>query len=622
MLFACASTKHEVSKAPEQKQPEAAAPQKAAEESAPEFPPGDPDVGHEAFLRYLYLTHLGENDIALEFLRHASFAEPSNRYLTYTLAEQLLERKEYAEALLLAERGKNLPGKPNSGEYGILATLYVHAGFPDSAKVYYKKLLDENEEDYEKIYEYTLFLEMYSPDDEAELIRAYSILSPRVHYMRPMFSRLAQLLLKNGREDEYRTLLDEAFAETHDVSYLREKCLFYGRLGKADSAMVVAKRMYDEFPQNGEVVAMYGALLVGENRGKESLETMRKFIEGGGEKTPKVLYLTAASAEMVGEWKEAKQYYSECVKFPDFEARCHAQLSELALRDKDFKTALAELELADSLANGGYEERLYRLYVRTNQPEKAFPPLDSLISVLRSVVKLDSAKGELADSSKAGISESDLAGAFGAISAKLYRTILLEAELYVERGGMARYNNPDSAKAFYGKAAALTDEVVSALGPDADVMFFKASILERMGETDASIALFRDLVKKDSANHLAMNYLGYTLIDENRNARELDEGIALVERALKLRPNTPSYLDSKAWGLFRKGDFKAALEIMEGLPSKDAEIADDAVYWEHLGRILDSLGETSRAQECFEKLGEIEPSHPFAKKPAGKKKGS
>lgn len=621
MLFACASTKQEVSAAPEAPEAKADSTQKSVEKPKPEYPPGDPDVGHEAFLRYLYLTHLGENDIALEFLRHASLAEPSNRYLTYTLADKLLERKEYAEALMLAERGKDLPGKPNAGEYGILATLYVHAGFPDSAKVYYKKLLDANEEDYEKIYEYTLFLEVYSPEDEAELIRAYSILSPRVHYMRPMFTRLAQLLLKNGREAEYRTLLDEAFAETRDVSFLREKCLFYGRLGKADSAMVVAKQMYAEFPQNGEVVSMYGALLVGENRGMESLEAMRKYLADGGEKTPKILYLTAASAEMVGEWKEAKQYYTECVAFPDFEARCHAQLSELALRDKDFKTALLELETADSLASGGYEERLYRLYVRTNQPEKAFPPLDSLIAVLRSVMKLDSAKGDLSDSAK-GFSESDLAGAFGAISAKLYRTMILEAELYVERGGMVRYKAPDSAKVFYGKAISLTDEVVSALGPDGDVMFFKASVLERMGEIDASIALFRDLVKKDSANHLAMNYLGYTLIDENRSVSELDEGIALVERALKLRPNTPSYLDSKAWGLFRKGDFKAALEIMEGLPAKDAEIADDAVYWEHLGRILDSLGETSRAQECFEKLGEIEPLHPFAKKPAGKKKGS
>ncbi|MBP9493452.1 MAG: hypothetical protein KBE79_09625, partial [Sulfurospirillum sp.] len=47
-----------------------------------------------------------------------------------------------------------------------------------------------------------------------------------------------------------------------------------------------------------------------------------------------------------------------------------------------------------------------------------------------------------------------------------------------------------------------------------------------------------------------LNYYGYLLIDHDI---DVAKGISLVQRALELEPNSPYYLDSLAWGLYKQG---------------------------------------------------------------------
>lgn len=57
-----------------------------------------------------------------------------------------------------------------------------------------------------------------------------------------------------------------------------------------------------------------------------------------------------------------------------------------------------------------------------------------------------------------------------------------------------------------------------------------------------------------------LNYYGYLLIDHNIN---IQKGIALVQEALKLEPNSPYYLDSLAWGFYKQGQCEEAYNIMK-----------------------------------------------------------
>ena len=92
-----------------------------------------------------------------------------------------------------------------------------------------------------------------------------------------------------------------------------------------------------------------------------------------------------------------------------------------------------------------------------------------------------------------------------------------------------------------------------------------------------------------------LNYLGYSYIIRNI---DIDKGIELVEKALQFQPNHPAYLDSLAWGLFKKGKTKEALKYILKAYEK---MSDDPVINYHYGRILEALGEKSKAKEMYEK---------------------
>jgi len=66
------------------------------------------------------------------------------------------------------------------------------------------------------------------------------------------------------------------------------------------------------------------------------------------------------------------------------------------------------------------------------------------------------------------------------------------------------------------------------------------------------------------------NFYGYILIDEDFN---IPKGIELVKKALKKEPDAPFFIDSLAWGYYKRGECKKALEtiepIVEGAKAKE-----------------------------------------------------
>lgn len=61
-------------------------------------------------------------------------------------------------------------------------------------------------------------------------------------------------------------------------------------------------------------------------------------------------------------------------------------------------------------------------------------------------------------------------------------------------------------------------------------------------------------------NHVYENFLGYLLIDYNV---DIDKGLYYIKKALKKAPNNIAYIDSLAWGLYKKGKCKEAYKQMK-----------------------------------------------------------
>ncbi len=71
---------------------------------------------------------------------------------------------------------------------------------------------------------------------------------------------------------------------------------------------------------------------------------------------------------------------------------------------------------------------------------------------------------------------------------------------------------------------------------------------------------YRQALLLESEKPDKLNTLAYFLIDKDRN---INEGLELVDSALKSSPDNYSYLDCKGWGLYKQGKYKEALELLE-----------------------------------------------------------
>ena len=83
------------------------------------------------------------------------------------------------------------------------------------------------------------------------------------------------------------------------------------------------------------------------------------------------------------------------------------------------------------------------------------------------------------------------------------------------------------------------------------------------GILDKSEGSFRKALSLEPENSYRMNRLAWFLIDKERN---IDEGLALVDKALSLSPDKYTYfwlMDIRGWGLYKQGKYKESLELFE-----------------------------------------------------------
>jgi predicted Zn-dependent protease len=114
---------------------------------------------------------------------------------------------------------------------------------------------------------------------------------------------------------------------------------------------------------------------------------------------------------------------------------------------------------------------------------------------------------------------------------------------------------------------------------------------ELMDSITVAVIWLEQLLELEPENHIAMNNLGYMLIDRDIDA---GKGLSLVEKALSYLPEETSYLDSKAWGLYKIGKYEESLEIFEKLEAAGMKANE---LWLHLAAVCEALKLDERAKE-------------------------
>jgi tetratricopeptide (TPR) repeat protein len=142
-----------------------------------------------------------------------------------------------------------------------------------------------------------------------------------------------------------------------------------------------------------------------------------------------------------------------------------------------------------------------------------------------------------------------------------------------------------------------------------DVHFHLATVYYDLKKVSISIEHFKRCIELDPENSLAKNNLAYLYSEQGTH---LDEGLKLVQTALKKSPKNSAYLDTLGWLYFQKGDYKAALEPLK----KAVEIAPDSAESQyHLGQIYLKMNQVDASVEHLQKSMEFRPKNKKSKDP-------
>ena len=185
-------------------------------------------------------------------------------------------------------------------------------------------------------------------------------------------------------------------------------------------------------------------------------------------------------------------------------------------------------------------------------------------------------------------------------SAKEYdRSATFAAEAQDQHPDDLRFPRLRARALFAGGAAdrafLVLEPTARAFPRDANTQFALADLYNDSGRDRDAERTIRQFLTVEPENADAMNYLGYLLADKGR---ALDEAIKLVQRALDVDPNNPSYLDSLGWAYFRRGDFEQAEKYL----TPAAERLDrNGVIQDHLGDVLAARGRVQDAIAAWTK---------------------
>lgn len=152
------------------------------------------------------------------------------------------------------------------------------------------------------------------------------------------------------------------------------------------------------------------------------------------------------------------------------------------------------------------------------------------------------------------------------------------------------------------------------------ILSTKGDILWRLGKSAEATSAYRQAIGLNPDNYMAMNNFAYfnACAGTELGAAELYAGIAIGAE-----PDNPTYLDTYAWVLFKKGNYKKAketidrvleLSLTEGAdPTVDADEPSAEVY-DHAGDIYYMSGLHDEAVGFWKQALDLDPNNKLIQK--------
>ncbi|MCF6320525.1 MAG: tetratricopeptide repeat protein [Rhizobiaceae bacterium] len=134
-----------------------------------------------------------------------------------------------------------------------------------------------------------------------------------------------------------------------------------------------------------------------------------------------------------------------------------------------------------------------------------------------------------------------------------------------------------------------------------DFFYRRAVAYERLKEWDKAEIDFKKSLQLDPNRATVLNYLGYSWVDKGIN---LDEGLDMIKKAVKLRPQAGFIVDSLGWAYYKLKRYEEAVVELEKAVQM---LPQDPVVNDHLGDAYWKVGRKLEAKFQWQHALDAEP---------------
>ncbi len=122
-----------------------------------------------------------------------------------------------------------------------------------------------------------------------------------------------------------------------------------------------------------------------------------------------------------------------------------------------------------------------------------------------------------------------------------------------------------------------------------------ATALQMSGDFAGAENTLRDILRESPENPVALNNLGYFLLERNER---FDEALKLIRQAVDVDPTNPSYLDSLGWAHFKLGKVAEAEMYLKEALRQDSS---SPTINEHLGDVFAAQSKAELAKSYWQR---------------------
>lgn len=405
---------------------------------------------------------------------------------------------------------------------------------------------------------------------------------------------IAMLYEQKGDPEKALIILDSAERQLGAVEmlagYKRQLLL---NMKQYDRALVEAKAMVENFPYDednyvelaelyttlGQLAQAQEAYRKAQEINPNSLRVIASLNDFYKRTNDNVRFLSTAaqlfrSKEFPLETK--LKFFEELTQTPNYYRDYYVQLGELASSlaityPEDYRTV--ELYAKHLIAGGFLEDALSLYKSHLNDSTDRKEPFNTVIEI------------------EAYQKRPDSVAKYTAMALQRFPS---DPELYLRKGSISAYmlNNPKEAEPAYREALkyAKTDSLRSV------IYGVLGDNYQTLGDYKNCFKSYEKGMKLDTTNAVIYNNYAYFL--SLRNER-LDKALAMTEKAIRLSPNNPTYLDTYAWVLYQLGRYEEARTPMRQAVSLDR--TGNKELFLHYGDILYKLKDNFMASIYWKK---------------------